>query len=74
MTEVAEGVPTTKVAWEIAQKKGLEMPITEKIYRVLYEGLPPKEAGAELMGIPVDHELNGRKWKLFSFLRSRKRS
>jgi len=74
MTEVAEGVPTTKAAWELAQHKGLEMPITEKIYRVLYDGLSPKEAGAELLGIPVDHELNGRKWKLFSFLKRQKRS
>jgi glycerol-3-phosphate dehydrogenase (NAD(P)+) len=73
MTEMAEGVSTTKVAWDLARRRGLEMPITEKIYRVLYEGLNPKVAGAELMGIPVDHELNGRKWKLFSFLKSRKR-
>jgi glycerol-3-phosphate dehydrogenase (NAD(P)+) len=72
MEGVAEGVYTTKVAWNLAQQKGLEMPITEKIYRVLYEGLSPKAAAAELMGAQVDHELTGRKWKLFSFLKRRK--
>jgi glycerol-3-phosphate dehydrogenase (NAD(P)+) len=74
MREVAEGVSTTKVAWELARQLGLEMPMTEKIYRVLYDGLSPKEAAAELMGAPQNHELTGRKWKLFSFLSRRKRS
>jgi glycerol-3-phosphate dehydrogenase (NAD(P)+) len=73
MHEVAEGVTTTRVAWELAHDLGLEMPITEKIYRVLYEGLSPKEAAAELMGARVNHELTGRKWKLFSFLTRRRR-
>ncbi len=73
MDGVAEGVTTTKVAWELARGFGLEMPITEKIYRVLYEGLSPREAAQELMNAPVDHELTGRKWKLFSFLNRRKR-
>jgi len=71
MEGVAEGLYTTKVAWDLARQKGLEMPITEKIYRVLYEGLSPKAAAAELMGAQVDHELTGRKWKLFSFLKRR---
>jgi glycerol-3-phosphate dehydrogenase (NAD(P)+) len=74
MDGVAEGVTTTKVAWELAREMGLEMPITEKIYRVLYDRLSPKEAAAELMGAQVEHELTGRKWKLFSFLSRRKRS
>jgi glycerol-3-phosphate dehydrogenase (NAD(P)+) len=73
MEGVAEGVSTTKVAWELARGLGLEMPITEKIYRVLYEGLSPKEASAELMGARVNHELTGRKWKLFAFLTRRRR-
>lgn len=38
MTGVAEGVSTTLAVWNLAQEMGLEMPITEKIYRVLYEG------------------------------------
>jgi len=74
MDSVAEGVVTTRVAWELARNLGLEMPITEKLYRVLYDGLTPRDAAVELMGAPANHELTGRKWKLFSFLNRRKRS
>ncbi len=72
MDGIAEGVSTTKVAWELAHGLGLEMPITEKIYRVLYEGLSPLEGAAELMRAQNNHELTGRKWKLFSFFTHRK--
>jgi glycerol-3-phosphate dehydrogenase (NAD(P)+) len=74
MDAVAEGVSTVKVAWELANKMGLEMPITEKIYKVLYQRLSPREAAGELMQAQVEHELSGRKWKLFSFLSRRKQS
>ena len=33
-----------KSARELARRLGVEMPITEGVYRVLYEGLPPKDA------------------------------
>ncbi len=69
MNGVAEGVSTTLVAWNLAQQMGLEMPITEKIYQVLYEGINPRQVAAELMAAEVKHELTGRKWKLFSFFR-----
>ena len=69
MTGVAEGVSTTAVAWDIAQKLELEMPITEKIYRVLYNGADARQVMAELLGAKGRHELAGRKWKLFSFFR-----
>jgi glycerol-3-phosphate dehydrogenase (NAD(P)+) len=74
MTGVAEGVSTTLVVWNLAQQMGLEMPITEKIYRVLYEGADLRQAADELMTAGATHELAGRKWKLFSFLRYRGRS
>jgi glycerol-3-phosphate dehydrogenase (NAD(P)+) len=74
MDGVAEGVTTTRVACEIAHSMGLGMPITERIYRVLYEGLNPIEAANELMNATVDHELTGRKWTLFSFLNRNKNS
>lgn len=38
MGMVVEGVETTKAAYELAKEKGIEMPITEAIYQVLYEG------------------------------------
>jgi len=74
MTGVAEGVTTTIVAWNLAQQLGLEMPITGKIYQVLYEGLDPRQGAVELMAAEARHELAGRKWKLFSLFRHRKHS
>lgn len=46
---VAEGVRTTKSARALARKHGVEMPITEQVYRVLFEGADPREAITELM-------------------------
>ena len=69
MDGVAEGVGTTLVAWNLAQRLGLEMPITEKIYQVLYQGTDPRQEASELMSAEARHELSGRKWKLFSFFR-----
>ncbi len=69
MNGVAEGVSTTLVAWNLAQQMGLEMPITEKIYQVLYEGVDLRQAASELLAAEARHELSGRKWKLFSFFR-----
>jgi glycerol-3-phosphate dehydrogenase (NAD(P)+) len=74
MTSVAEGVSTTIVARELAHKLGLEMPITEKIYQVLYESADPRQAAASMIGGDTRHELAGRKWRLFSFFRRRRRS
>jgi glycerol-3-phosphate dehydrogenase (NAD(P)+) len=74
MEGIAEGVTTTSAAWDLAQEMGLEMPITEKIYQVLYRGHDPREAAAELMNAQATHELAGRKWTLFSLFRRRRRS
>ena len=69
MSGVAEGVSTTIVAHNLAQQFGLEMPITEKIYRVLYQGLSPHQAASELMEANAKHELVGRRWRLFSLFK-----
>jgi glycerol-3-phosphate dehydrogenase (NAD(P)+) len=74
MHQVAEGVNTTLVAHNLAQQQGLEMPITEKIYRVLYENADPKLAAMDLMGGNAKHELSGRRWRLFSLFRHQKRT
>lgn len=37
MGMIVEGVSTTKAAYELAQERKIEMPITEAIYRVLYQ-------------------------------------
>lgn len=49
MTMVAEGVPTTKSAWELSLKQGVEMPITRAVHQILFEDKPPRDAIAELM-------------------------
>ena len=74
MDGVAEGVSTTFAAWNLAQQLELEMPITERIYRVLYVGLDPRQAAAELIVANVKHELSGRKWNLFSLFRRHRNS
>jgi glycerol-3-phosphate dehydrogenase (NAD(P)+) len=52
-----EGIPTTRAAWNLAQKAGVTMPITEQIYRVLYEGLPGVQGMENLMGREKTHEV-----------------
>ncbi len=52
MQNVAEGVNTTGAALEMADKLGVDMPIAQVTYRVLFEDLPPRQALAELMGRP----------------------
>ena len=49
MVMVAEGVKTTKSGYELSRKMKVEMPITEQTYRILFEGVDPKEALYELM-------------------------
>jgi len=73
MDYVAEGVTTTKVAHRLAQEMGLEMPITERIHQVLYENADPRKATTGLMSATASHELAGRKWKLFSLFRRRRK-
>jgi len=49
MTQVAEGVRTTRSAHELARKLGVEMPITDQIFKVLYEHKAPRQAVVDLM-------------------------
>ncbi|GEO69010.1 NAD(P)H-dependent glycerol-3-phosphate dehydrogenase [Levilactobacillus acidifarinae] len=49
MGMVIEGLATTKAAYELSQKRGVSMPITEAIYQVLYEGKDIKTAISDLM-------------------------
>jgi glycerol-3-phosphate dehydrogenase (NAD(P)+) len=45
----AEGVLTAKELHLLAKEKGVEMPITEQVYRVLYENVPPREVVEALL-------------------------
>lgn len=49
MAMVAEGVKTTLSAWNLALKMGVQMPIVEQVYRVLYEDKNPRHALRDLM-------------------------
>jgi glycerol-3-phosphate dehydrogenase (NAD(P)+) len=49
MKMVAEGVHTTVAARRISRALGVEMPISEEIYQVLYRAKPPKKAVEDLM-------------------------
>lgn len=56
MDNVAEGVNATEAALKIAARLNVEMPIAQTTYRILHEGLSPREAAAELMERPVGSE------------------
>jgi glycerol-3-phosphate dehydrogenase (NAD(P)+) len=49
MSAVAEGVKTTEAVHQLATRHGVEMPITEQMYAILYEGRTPSEALGALM-------------------------
>ncbi len=53
---VVEGVYATKEAYTLSKRLGVEMPLTEQAYRVLFEGASPREAVARLMTREKKHE------------------
>lgn len=54
---VVEGITTTKVAYELACKYEIEMPITREIYNILYCGRNAKDAVTNLMTRSRTHEI-----------------
>ena len=46
---VVEGYYAARSAWELGQRQGIDMPITEAAYKLLYEGTPLSEAFATLL-------------------------
>ena len=57
MQMIAEGVPTARSAYECARRFGIETPITDAVYAVLYEGRSPKEVLAEILAREPKPEL-----------------
>jgi glycerol-3-phosphate dehydrogenase (NAD(P)+) len=49
MRMIAEGVRNTRSLYELAKRLGVEMPIVEQMYQVLYAGKKPAEAVQNLM-------------------------
>ena len=58
MNEVAEGINTARAVKKLADRAGLEMPITNEVNAVLYDGKPARDAVAELMSRPLREEIN----------------
>lgn len=56
---VAEGAVACISVDELGKREGVEMPLTELVRAVLYDGLDPKAAGDLLMGREARDELHG---------------
>ncbi|MCC5913560.1 MAG: NAD(P)H-dependent glycerol-3-phosphate dehydrogenase [Balneolaceae bacterium] len=57
MNMVAEGVKTAESVHQWAEKNSVEMPITEAVYRILFEGVNPKDAVDKLMSRNAKNEI-----------------
>lgn len=58
MRQVAEGIKTAKSVYNLARREEVEMPISEQVYRMLYEDVPAQEAVAALMSRSLKKELH----------------
>jgi glycerol-3-phosphate dehydrogenase (NAD(P)+) len=56
LNEVAEGINTARAVKKLADRAGLEMPITNEVNAVLYEGKSARDAVVELMNRPLREE------------------
>ncbi|MBM4387364.1 MAG: NAD(P)-dependent glycerol-3-phosphate dehydrogenase [Deltaproteobacteria bacterium] len=58
MKSVAEGVFTAQAAVELSRRHGVEMPITEEVYRIIYEKKDPVAAVKDLMARETKKEID----------------
>ncbi|MEJ2037871.1 MAG: NAD(P)H-dependent glycerol-3-phosphate dehydrogenase [Desulfosarcinaceae bacterium] len=58
MRMVAEGIKTARSVYNLSLRSGVEMPISQAIYQILYEGLSPKDAVYQLMTRDLKRELD----------------
>ncbi len=56
--KLAEGVMTTKAIYKVAKEKGVEMPIVNQLYEVLFNGKEVKPALEDLFSRNVKHEFD----------------
>jgi glycerol-3-phosphate dehydrogenase (NAD(P)+) len=54
--QVVEGYTAAKAAYAVAKRMNVEMPLCTGVYRVLYEGVPARDAVRELMTRPIKSE------------------
>jgi glycerol-3-phosphate dehydrogenase (NAD(P)+) len=57
MSQVSEGVPTTKAVYNFLKSRGVELPIVSAVYSMLYENVTAADTVKSLMAIPVGGEL-----------------
>lgn len=55
---IAEGIRTTRSAHALAHHHGVEMPIVEQVYHILYHHKDPRQAVSDLMGRTLRSELD----------------
>jgi glycerol-3-phosphate dehydrogenase (NAD(P)+) len=55
---VAEGVKNSRIVLTLARESGIEMPITEQMVAVMYEGKPARRAVHDLMTRDLKSEAN----------------
>jgi glycerol-3-phosphate dehydrogenase (NAD(P)+) len=55
---VAEGVRNARSVYWLAKRLGIEMPIVEQMYNVIYEGKRPADAVRDLMQRSLKSELS----------------
>ncbi|MCD4777942.1 MAG: NAD(P)-dependent glycerol-3-phosphate dehydrogenase [Desulfobacterales bacterium] len=58
MRMVAEGVKTAKSIYNLSRKIGVEMPICQEIYHILYNDVLPEEAARRLMSRDLKQEMD----------------
>ncbi|MEW6673177.1 MAG: NAD(P)H-dependent glycerol-3-phosphate dehydrogenase [Thermodesulfobacteriota bacterium] len=58
MRMVAEGVRTAKSVYNLSRKVGVEMPISQEVYHILYDGLEPQKALHRLMTRDLKNEID----------------
>ena len=49
--QTAEGIQTIKVVWKEAQNQGVEMPIVNSLYKIIFEGVPLGKSMKKVLGI-----------------------
>ncbi|CAH0534655.1 Glycerol-3-phosphate dehydrogenase [NAD(P)+] [Vibrio stylophorae] len=56
--QVVEGYRNTQEVWHLAERHGVEMPIVEQIYQVLYQGKDARQAAQDLLAREKKNELS----------------
>ncbi len=61
---VVEGIRTTKAAKQLSERNNVQMPITEQMYKVLFEGKNPRQAVSDLMTRDRKDEIEEFTWRI----------